>query len=808
LSEEISWSEAVRRLIRSVKDKQAIASACFTMIFLVLIYASYSNITNVPPVLDDYQSFIGNNEIFLGFPSLDTLLRLSDTIFGWSRWLPMVTFGFDYWRSNGDISSFHLTNIAVHCLCMIAVVFLVYELLRVSEVDGEKLESRRPVWCAIWIAGVWALHPVQTNAVTYLVQRMTSIQALFYILSVAFYIRGRSLNIQRKDWIKSLPLYFISLFCSICAFLSKQNSAMLPVMLLLTELWFFNPSLLKSCWGYLKKTGRRGRVLYVLVFLIGLVIAVKVFSAAMEGYAVRYFTPWERVLTEARIVAWYIGLLLWPAPSRFSFEHDVTLSTSLWSPPTTAASLLFLSGAFWLILHFRKKFPLLTYGALWFFINLAIESTIVPLELIFEHRLYLPSVGLAMLTLLGLIAAFEWLTQAKFTPHDSEIIVFCSLTLLSSSFALATFTRNEVWRDPIVFYEDGVSKSPENPRSHADLAVTLYGAGRYDDAISEAELAQRLGKPNYEQYTVASNVIVGALLGKGDIKESIRRGEEIYASRPENIDVDSMAFFCVSMANAYLLSSNIKSAYDWALKSIDYASIVGARDQFALAESMLVEILKIARAGNIDLDLDGEPDPGALSVHAWMAKKLLSEGRIGEAKRIASAAVASSPEDLASKEIFQLVLRQEELNRLQNENWNFRDKYLKFSTSAFNIYMLMAHTLCKNTLFPAVRSIGEHFVDRALKIEPTSSDAHLLKGWYYFDRSQTEMAVKEAQLATKLNPGDARAWLGLGFFFAKNKQDDAAITAFEKTLELYPGYPKRSTILGMIESLRKEGKPS
>ena len=798
----------MRRLIRSVKDKQAIASACFTMIFLVLIYASYSNITNVPPVLDDYQSFIGNNEIFSGFPSFDTLLGISKTEFGWSRWLPMVTFGFDYWRSNGDISSFHLTNIAVHCLCMIAVAFLVYELLRVSGIDGEKLESRRPVWCAIWIAGVWALHPVQTNAVTYLVQRMTSIQALFYVLSVAFYIRGRSLNIQEKDWKKPFPLYFLCFCCSICAFLSKQNSAMLPVMLLLTELWFFNPSLLKSCWGYFAKAGRFARALYLFVLLIGLVIAVKVFDAVMAGYAVRYFSPWERVLTEARIVAWYIGLLLWPAPSRFSFEHDVTLSTSLWSPPTTAASLLFLSGAIWLILHFRKKSPLLTYGALWFFVNLAIESTIVPLELVFEHRLYLPSVGLAMLALPGLIAAFQRLTQAKFTPRDSEIMVFCSLTLLSSSLALATFTRNEVWRDPIVFYEDGVSKSPENPRSHADLAVTLYGAGRYDEAISEAELAQRLGKPNYEQYTVASNVIVGALLGKSDTKEAIRRGEEIYSSRPENIDVDSMAFFCVNMAKAYLLSSNIESAFYWSSKAFDYAFVVGARDQIELVEKIQLEILKIAHTGNFDLDYDGEADPGALSARAWMAKKLLSEGRIEEAKRVASAAVASSPEDLASKEILQLVLRQEELSRLQNENWNFRDRYLRFPTSAFNIYMLMAHTLCKSTLLPTARSIGEHFIDRALKIEPTSSDAHLLKGWYYFDRNQTEMAVKEAQLATKLNPGDARAWLGLGFFFAKNKQDDAAITAFEKTLELYPGYPKRSTILGMIESLRKEGKPS
>ena len=128
----------------------------------------------------------------------------------------------------------------------------------------------------------------------------------------------------------------------------------------------------------------------------------------LSGYAYRDFNLVERLLTEGRVVVWYMSLLLWPDPARMSMEHDFEISTSLFSPLTTLPSLLLIAALIFLAIRFRRRFPVITYGIVWFFLNLVIESTIIPLELVFEHRLYLPSMGFYLSVAALLVTLFRW----------------------------------------------------------------------------------------------------------------------------------------------------------------------------------------------------------------------------------------------------------------------------------------------------------------------------------------------------------------------------------------------------------------
>ena len=242
------------------------------------------------------------------------------------------------------------------------------------------------------VAAIWALSPLQTSAVTYLVQRMASMQALFFTLSVACFIKARLLSGKKTR--SAAIFYFLCALTALCSFLSKENSAVLPIALALTDIWFFDSAWLKKTWTMCRKTGWKLRTAAIAVLLSSSFYGFTVvLPKLLSSYAYRDFTLAERLLTEARVVVWYMSLLLWPNPARLSMEHDFEISTSLFSPLTTFPALLLIGALIFLAIRFRKRFPVATFGIAWFFLNLVIESTIIPLELVFEHRLYLPSMG-------------------------------------------------------------------------------------------------------------------------------------------------------------------------------------------------------------------------------------------------------------------------------------------------------------------------------------------------------------------------------------------------------------------------------
>jgi hypothetical protein len=458
-------------------------------ILLFLVALSYANTLYSPFVLDDIHSFVEEPNVYLRDFSYDSFSRLSDTFFGKARLIPMVTFAINHAMAKGQMPIYHVTNIAIHLLAVLAVYWFIISLLR-TPVSSSALRGFSATWYAFFAAALWALNPVQTNAVTYIVQRMTSLSALFYIAALAFYV-----NARLASGIKNRVLFYtgfgVMLFC---AFLSKENSYMLPAAVLLVEWLFFSPDLpLKIIYRL------RWYHWLAIILLIGIVLPLA--GQRWEGIVntgnFRFFTWDERLLTQSRVVLYYITLLLLPLPGRMNFDYDFPLSYSLLSPSTTFVAVILLAIPLVWSLFRRKEQPLVAFGILWFFLNLAIESTLIPLELVFEHRLYLPSVGFYLACLGGfdlLVASMK----TKYAAREVEQVFVLLMIIVLSLFSVGTSVRNNVWRDSYTLYSDVVQKSPNKSRAYLNLGVAMgRDPLRERESIAVFEKAIALGKARY-----------------------------------------------------------------------------------------------------------------------------------------------------------------------------------------------------------------------------------------------------------------------------------------------------------------------
>lgn len=771
--------------------------------FVPVLFAAYSNTFSSPPLLDDFHSFIYDKSLYIKELSLSNVISLAHTKFGSSRFIPMLTLALNHKLGDSNLVYFHLVNIVIHVFAFLAVYFLARQIINAAKNrNPDEISPNFAGWLSIFIAAIWALNPVQTNAVTYLVQRMTSLVGLFYFLTVACYIKARLCSSLSP--VKGRILCTSTILCGIMAFLSKENAALLPFSIALVEIWFFNSLLLRNVWAFLRKRDW-GTWLIVSItgaacFSLGLyVLQTRILSL----YDIRYFTLWERLLTEARVLVWYISLLLWPDPARLTLEHYVELSTGLLNPPTTLISLLLITIMLAGSIHYRKRYPLITFGILWYFLNLSIESTIIPLELVFEHRLYLPSFGIFLSFCVGVLIVLQFIMRKL---NETEFIkAYCSILLvLAAASALLTFSRNEDWQSTLSIQYDLVAKAPQLPRTNSNYAGALINAGRFEEAIEYAERSLELSRPGLETYAVAANAVISAMFNMGKWEGGIERGKKLIANRPAKSDVDSIPFMHLNIAQAYLVTEREKDAY---LQVKEAFKMIAESDHSPHKMDNACAVLRIllnqAQSKGIDLNDDGIPDPGDMTSDFWIAMELRKMGDLVYSRQLLEREAVRNPENIEIAWIIKEFREQDALNSVQKSKWNFEQKYVSRPFSRFNFCMAAAYLTQERQMQGFFRRIGERCLDVALKIEPNSPDALLLKGWYYYEADYPAEAVMVTQKAVEIDPQHAKAWMGLGFFQAKAGSLSEAVLAFKKTLELYPGCSRRYVIEDMCAQLEK-----
>jgi hypothetical protein len=287
-------------------------------LLLFLVALSYANTLYSPFVLDDKHSFIEEPNVYLQDFSSESISKLSKTSFGKARLIPIATFAINHYLAKGQLPIYHVTNIIIHLLGVLAVYWLITSLLQ-TPVGSSALKGISVTWFAFSVTALWALNPVQTNAVTYIVQRMTSISALFYIAALAFYVNGRL-----AAGSKSRGVFYAGFgTMALCAFFSKENSYMLPVTVFLVEWIFISPDMLV-------KIIRRMKWYHWLVIFLLVIAALPLAEHRLTGIGntdnFRPFTWEERLLTQSRVVLYYITLLFLPLPGRMNFDYDFPLS--------------------------------------------------------------------------------------------------------------------------------------------------------------------------------------------------------------------------------------------------------------------------------------------------------------------------------------------------------------------------------------------------------------------------------------------------------------------------------------------------
>jgi tetratricopeptide (TPR) repeat protein len=462
----------------------------------LLILITYSNTFEASWHLDDYPTIVNNPRLKIPdlhpkslaqtfYASRDGGLYLGKKL---SRPIAHLTFALNWYAGKNDVFGYHVVNLAIHFLTAFLLYLTVLNLFKSPKLKDAHAGSEH--FIALFSAALWAVSPVQTQAVTYIVQRVASLATLFYILGILCYIKARI----TESTCRQLQLLSGCLLSFLLAIGSKENAATFPVAVMLTEIAFFqdlsHPKTKKK-FIYLAAATLVGMV------LIGIMLSFNKDPIAffkLKGYGSRSFTLTERLLTEPRVVVFYISQLFYPAISRLSIAHDVLLSTSLLKPWTTLPAILFILSVITLgLLNLRKR-PVIAYAILFFFLNHIVESTILPLELVFEHRNYLPSLFLFCPGSIAIKWLFDYYRK-KNRPLYSVIVSAC--TLLIIGLGLGTYIRNMSWSSEKTLWEDAMDKAPGRARPLQNLAWGYYGKiGELDHALALYEKAIHLAGPN------------------------------------------------------------------------------------------------------------------------------------------------------------------------------------------------------------------------------------------------------------------------------------------------------------------------
>jgi tetratricopeptide (TPR) repeat protein len=446
------------------------------ILLFILIGLIYSNTLDSAWILDDYYNITNNPKVHISHLNIDSIRQALDAApvkGNLSRPLSYLSFGLNWYWGKDDVTGYHVVNIGIHMLTAYFLFLTVLFLFKTPNMAG--WDPRRVYFVALLSAVLWAVHPIQIQAVTYIVQRMTSMATLFYIVGILYYLKARlaDANATRRLYFGLTGLFLL------LGMGSKNNAILLPASLLLLEFIFFRDLTRKS------DQKQAATVLLVAVSLVA-VAGVLLFvdghpSRLFAGYEGRPFSMVERVLTQPRVVMFYLSQIVYPVSDRFSIAHDFSYSTTLFSPWTTLPAIfgivLIIGMALWRI----KKNPTFAFAVLFFFGNHVIESSIIPLEMVFEHRNYLPSLFLFVPLSIGIRKTLDHYYTTQKTMFAFLTLSVCAIVM---GLGTITYVRNWDWRSVKSLWEDAMQKAPLSARPPQNLAWGYFApTGQIDKAI-------------------------------------------------------------------------------------------------------------------------------------------------------------------------------------------------------------------------------------------------------------------------------------------------------------------------------------
>jgi Tfp pilus assembly protein PilF len=425
------------------------------------VYQVYSPSMNGPFLLDD-------SYLPYALPNFDTL-PIGDWIRGF-RPLLMFSYWLNFKQSGNEVTfGYHLTNVVLHFFNGALIYLAIRKVLSWMDTDRSHWEI-----LAIFSAAMFLFHPMQTESVSYVASRSETLSVFFVLAAFVVFLYRKSAGAGAGIAVAVLILFG-------AAVLSKEHSAVLPALLLLTD-YYWNP-------GFSFEGIRRNWKLYVPIVIGGALAVAFVFRilsrSPSAGFGMKDFTWYQYFFTQCRVIWDYVRMFLFPFGQNLDYNVPISHSMLDHGAILGLIGLLAISVLAWI---YRRRFPLASYGWFTFLILLAPTSSFVPIrDPIAERRLYLPFIGLLFMTV-------EFLRRWK--TGRATLIAVLGLVVLAE--AGLSYQRNQLWNSAVDLWKDTADKSPAKVRPRFQLAFAYYHAQRCGDAVNEFAKAAKLQPPNFE----------------------------------------------------------------------------------------------------------------------------------------------------------------------------------------------------------------------------------------------------------------------------------------------------------------------
>jgi tetratricopeptide (TPR) repeat protein len=548
----ILYLEPETHLSRCRQNAFALATLFITILLI------YCNTFNASWHFDDTPNILKSERLHLEELNWEkikhTWFLISDGKVKVYRPAACFSFALNYYFGQEDVFGYHLVNLSIHFLTSIFLFLFIYNAVNLPSLRAKYRPNAYSI--ALLATVLWAINPVQTQAVTYIVQRMASMAGMFYIMSLYFYIKGRTC--ERKA--PKIAHYVSCGATGTLAICSKENAALLPLSIFFLDLFLIQ--------GLERKNIKKNVCVFLALILIPLALnfffrGPSAFSLdrLTTSYLHRGYTMFERLLTQPRVILLYLSLLFYPMPGRLSISHDISISYGLFEPATTILAILFIVLVLGVTVIQSKRWPLPSYCILFFFLNHLIESTFFPLELVFEHRNYIPSMLLFVPIAILIVRGITFFSYKK--KMQTVFCIFIILVLVGQGHS--TFMRNFAWKTEESLWLDAIDKNPDLPRPYHNLGRYYGTLGYREKEISNYLQAINLTRGSYGETRHVSHYNLALAYN------ALNREDEAIGHLKKALEMDPGFSDAHSNLAAILIKRRkYDEAFDYLIKALTY----------------------------------------------------------------------------------------------------------------------------------------------------------------------------------------------------------------------------------------------
>ncbi len=561
-----------------LQDRKKIVIGFVGIVLLGILI--YSNTVQAPFIFDD-RHVITENQAIKGLP-----LALQNA--SSRRYIGYLSFALNYAYGRLAVQGYHLTNIGIHIANALILFFLLRLLFAAPKILKTDVSKDFLVFSSVFI---FLAHPIQTQAVAYLSQRFASLATLFYLASLLFYLKARlcQTGTGEKRLLKATGYFSVSLLSAVLAMKTKETAFTLPLMVFLCEIYLF---------GFRDKDKKmRGivRAFLLLLLPVGLMLSGVIIAGKSLGNMAASLDSLSRdtvqisrseyLWTQFSVVTTYLRLMI--LPMNQNLDYDYPLSTAIFSQDMILPFGVFVFLIFLAIVTYKRA-RLVSFGIAWFFVALLVESSVIPIrDVINEHRMYLPSIGLCVASM----AAVDKVVHQQRARIGLVVMVVLFL-------AVGTISRNRVWQAPDTLWSDVISKAPNNARAYNNLGVVYkerkqygkaeelfqralsadknytavyynlgdvqYGLGNYEHALEYLDTAMKGTKDSLLHVDILNKMgrTYGAMGQREQAIDSFQKAIAIYPSSP---------VFRNNLAVQYIKAEKLDDAIATLEKALEYA---------------------------------------------------------------------------------------------------------------------------------------------------------------------------------------------------------------------------------------------